>query len=187
MHFGSGAAKSAGSVYPEPMSGPSESVLHPNPGDISIRLATADDQGPINGIFMEDTITEGVTVIDASGLVDEYLGNEDSRLWIAEHTESGEPVGIVGVWHADDHIAELRRLRVMTRYRKRGIGRRLVETALSHCRERAYLKITLDTYVNRAAAIALFEAFGFELARTREVDGKKVQDFYLNLYRDVVE
>ena len=63
--------------------------------------------------------------------------------------------------------------------------RRLVETALGHCRERAYLKIILDTDVNRAAAIALFEAFGFELTRTRDVDGRKLHDFYLNLYRDV--
>ena len=166
------------------MIGASPSVPEPNHGDLIIRPVRIEDQVAIEGIFSEDTIGGGFNLQETATLVSTYESNPDSRLWVAEIGDAG-PVGVVGVWHADDHVAELRRLRVLRQYRKRGIGRRLVETALGHCRERAYLKIILDTDVNRAAAIALFEAFGFELTRTRDVDGRKLHDFYLNLYRDV--
>ena len=150
-----------------------------------IREASLPDQGNLMGIYADDTIV-GAEMTALSKLVATYAEEEASRLWVAELPDAGI-VGAVGVWHADDHVAELRRLRVARAYRKRGIGTRLVETALSYCRDNAYLKIVLDTYVNRAAAIALFEKFGFELTRTRDVDGKRLHDFYLNLYREVTD
>ena len=42
-------------------------------------------------------------------------------------------------------------------WRGRGIGSRLVETALRFCHDKQYLKITLDTYMEREPAVRLFE------------------------------
>jgi hypothetical protein len=38
--------------------------------------------------------------------------------------------------------------------------------------------------IERGPAIALFTKFGFSLARSRDIDGRKLLDFYLDLYRD---
>lgn len=92
-------------------------------------------------------------------------------------------IGTVGVLRADMHTAEIKRLRVDPAHHHRGVGTRLFEVALNFCREVGYLKVVLDSRVERTEAIALFERFGFQLTRTREVDGKKSHEFYLDLYR----
>ncbi len=91
---------------------------------------------------------------------------------------------MVGVQKTSEHEAEIRRLRVRADYRRKGLGTRLMEQALSFCRHHGYLKVTLDVRIERGPAIALFEKFGFSLNRTREVDGRKMLDFYLDLYRE---
>ena len=59
----------------------------------------------------------------------------------------------------------------------------LIETALKFCRDRGYLKIALDTFVEREPAIKLFEKFHFRHSRTRSVGDKDVMHFYLDLYQ----
>jgi ribosomal protein S18 acetylase RimI-like enzyme len=44
--------------------------------------------------------------------------------------------------------------------------------------------VILDVRIERGPAIALFQKFGFQLARSREIAGRKMLDFYLDLYRD---
>ena len=92
-------------------------------------------------------------------------------------------IGMIGAQCAGEDTIEIRRLRVDPKFRQRGVGKRLIETALDFCYEKRYLKVRLDTRVERLPAISLFEQFGFQLNRTREVNGKKIHDFYLNLYR----
>jgi len=90
---------------------------------------------------------------------------------------------MIGVQHHEDNVGEIRRLRVRVDHRRRGIGAALVETALKFCQERGYLKIALDTFVDREPAIKLFEKFHFRHSRTRSVMGKDVMHFYLDLYQ----
>jgi len=92
-------------------------------------------------------------------------------------------VGMIGAKRTDEEIIEIRRLCVDPAHRKCGIGKRLIETALDFCHERGYLKVRLDTHAERFPAIALFEKFGFQLNRTRNINGTFVHDFYLNLYK----
>jgi ribosomal protein S18 acetylase RimI-like enzyme len=103
------------------------------------------------------------------------------------HAGSGgaivEIVGMVGVQQHEDNVGEIRRLRVRHDYRRRGIGSALVERALKFCRDRGYLKIALDTFMEREPAIRLFEKFHFRHSRTRSVMGKEVMHFYLDLYQ----
>jgi ribosomal protein S18 acetylase RimI-like enzyme len=93
-----------------------------------------------------------------------------------------EVVGMVGVQHYEDGVGEIRRLRVRSDMRRKGIGSRLVETALRFCHEKGYLKITLDTFMEREPAIKLFEKFHFKHSRTKMVGGKELLYFYLDLY-----
>jgi len=59
----------------------------------------------------------------------------------------------------------------------------LMETAIKFCRERHFLKITLDTFMDRDPAIRLFEKFSFNHSRTRTVGEKELLYFYLDLYQ----
>ncbi len=163
-----------------------EAALSPNT-PIEIRNATSKDQSELEALYLGARLTDTKDPIadqfDVKSLVKQYIDHEDSRLWIAEIGDSG-PAGMIGLWPTTAQAAELRHLRVSAEHRSRGIGRVLVEHALDECRKRDILKVVLDTYVERKAAVALFEKLGFQLSRTREVDGKEIHDFYLNLYTD---
>ena len=90
---------------------------------------------------------------------------------------------MIGVQHHDRDEAQVRRLRVAQAHRRKGIGSALLETALKFCQDRGYLKITLDTFMDREPAIKLFEKFRFKHSRTRKVNGKELLYFYLDLYQ----
>jgi ribosomal protein S18 acetylase RimI-like enzyme len=91
-------------------------------------------------------------------------------------------VGMIGVQHHEEGVGEIRRLRVRQDMRRKGIGSALVEQALKFCQENSYLKITLDTFWEREPAIKLFEKFRFRHSRSRNVAGKELMYFYLDLY-----
>lgn len=102
--------------------------------------------------------------------------------WLSREDQPGSIVGMVGVQHHDEGVGEIRRLRVHARHRRRGLGSRLLETAIKFCRDKGCLKVQLDTFVAPEAAVKLFESFRFRHGRTRKVGGKDLLYFYLDLY-----
>ena len=132
-------------------------------------------------------IAENDTGLDMDDIESAYMSNSGSHFWVGETTAPAkEVVGMIGVQQHEDNVGEIRRLRVRQDLRRRGIGSALIETALKFCRDRGYLKIALDTFVEREPAIKLFEKFHFRHSRTRSVSGKEIMHFYLDLYqRDV--
>ena len=122
---------------------------------------------------------------DIADFVSAYLENTDRHMWMATDTD-GSVVGMIALAHHSDDLAELSRLRVDPAHRGRGIGSALVEHALGVCRERSYLKIILDTFVEREPAKRLFGRFGFRASAgdgAADTPGKRRQAFYLDLYR----
>jgi ribosomal protein S18 acetylase RimI-like enzyme len=89
---------------------------------------------------------------------------------------------MIGVMRQESGVGEIRRLRVRTDARRRGIGAKLLEAAVQFCKDHQYLKIRLDTYMDREPAIHLFEKFKFRHSRTRDLNGKQLLYFYLDLY-----
>ena len=108
-----------------------------------------------------------------------------AMLWVAEHRQDGV-VGMVGLRHISEDVVEMRRLRVDVAHRSQGIGTALVAHAVKVCAQRSYLKVILDTFIERESAIRLFERAGFLLARSRPSEnGRHARlDFYLDLYRE---
>ena len=126
-------------------------------------------------------ISENDTGTDIDDIEFAYMKSPGSHFWVAEAPE-GRVVGMIGVQHHDEGVGEIRRLRVAEEHRRRGIGSALMETALKFCQEKQYLKITLDTFMEREPAIHLFEKFRFRHSRTRRVGDKDLLYFYLDLY-----
>jgi ribosomal protein S18 acetylase RimI-like enzyme len=125
-------------------------------------------------------IAENDTALDLDDISTVYM-KPGNHFWVAEN-EQGRIVGMIGVQHHEAATGEVRRLRVAGDQRRRGIGSALVETALKFCQDNHYLKITLDTFMEREPAINLFRKFRFRHDHTRRAGGKELMYFYLDLY-----
>jgi len=154
---------------------------------VAIRMARESDSPVLRELFQE-SVLEGLvgdndTGADIDNLTVGYFSDDgQSGFWVAEH--SNIVIGMVGVQKTDENTAEVRRLRVRGTYRRHGLGAVLMEKALTFCQQHGYLKVVLDVRLERGPAIALFEKFGFRNTRSREIGGRKILDFYLDLYRD---
>jgi len=132
------------------------------------------------------------TGADVINFHEAYCNDEGrSQFWVAELRDAvveAKPlprlIGMIGVQCDDANTAVIRRLRVEPSHQRKGVGTRLIECAVSFCREKNYLKVILDARVTHERAIALFERFSFQLNRTRTVRGERILDFYLDLYRE---
>jgi len=127
------------------------------------------------------TIAENDTGFDIEDVELAYMRTAGSHFWVAEN-EEGAIVGMIGLQQLDAGVGEIRRLRVSTEHRRRGIGSQLLQRALEFCRDEGLLKVTLDTYIEREPALKLFEKFNFRHDKTRETGGKQLLFFYLDLY-----
>lgn len=154
--------------------------------NVQLRSATPEDREHVEALFRSGRLSEHDQSEDPGedilNFEEAFLDAEESGLWLAE-TPEGRVVGMVGVRAKGDHVAELCRLRVHPEFRNRGIGTALIRHALGHCRERSMLKVVLDSFVERTAAIALFEKFGFRCSDGPESGHKRRMDFYLDLYQ----
>jgi ribosomal protein S18 acetylase RimI-like enzyme len=122
------------------------------------------------------------TGLDLDDIPSNYLNKPGNHFWVAEN-EAGEVVGMVGVQHWEEESAgQVRRLRVARDHRRRGVGSALVETALQFCNENQYLKITLESYMDREPALKIFDKFRFRHERSRMVGTKELLYFYRDLY-----
>lgn len=152
-----------------------------------IRHAIQDDLSVIQRLF-DQSVYEGQTRINDTGadienFEEAYLtSGETSGFWVAE--EGDDVVGMVGVQEISDDVAEIRRLRVEEHHRRQGIGSTLMEQAISFCRDHGYVKIVLDVRIERGPAIEMFKKSGFFHSRTRENEGHKLLEFYVDLYQD---
>ena len=152
-----------------------------------MRLVVDDDHAAVRDLFenglIEGFVAENDTGADMENIAEAYFSDEgQSALWVADYDQT--VIGMIGVQKTSQHGAEIRRLRVRSDYRRQGVGAKLMEQALAFCLHHSYLKVSLDVRIERGPAIALFEKFGFQLNRTREVNGRRLLDFYLDLYRE---
>ena len=128
------------------------------------------------------TLAENDTGLDIDDIERVYMKRPGNHFWVAENKQ-GEVVGMVGVQrYEEERAGQIRRLRVAQDHRRRGIGSALLEAALKFCQENNYLKVTLESYVDREAAIRLCKKFHFRHERSRRVGGKELLYFYVDLY-----
>ena len=132
-------------------------------------------EGRMNGVVVEND-----TAVDLDDIQGAYFGS-GGCFFVALNSDN-VILGMIGVQQHEGGEAEIKRLRVRHDCRRRGIGTKLLEAALRYCKERQYLKVTLDTFIDREPALRLFEKFKFRHSRTRDVAGKTLLYFYLDLY-----
>ena len=160
-----------------------------NPEVTIVRIATTEDVTVLRELYerskLEGQLRINDTGADLDHLMDAYFECKDSGFWVAENESS--IVGMVGVQRISENVPEIRRLRVRDGFRRRGIGAMLMEHAITFCRDKQFLKIVLDVRIERSPAINMFDKFGFSHGRERDMNGRKLLDFYLDLYSDATD
>lgn len=152
--------------------------------EVTIRSFQAQDLDACRRLYHEGLIggqiAENDTGLDIDDIEAAYMKTPGNHFWVAVAAEN-QVVGMIGVMHSDG-VGEIRRLRVANDHRRRGIGSALLEHAVRFCQENNYLKVALDTFIERDPAMKLFEKFRFRHGRTRSYSGKDLLYFYLDLY-----
>ena len=109
--------------------------------------------------------------------------SDRERIWLVE--KDGTAAGSIAIVAASTKQAQLRWFLLHPDLRGRGIGRMLMEHALSFSKAHGYAMIFLWTTSNLTAAARLYEAFGFHITEetTHEAWGTTVteQRYELNL------
>lgn len=165
----------------------SEHSLHPHDHLFHVRTYRSGDQSAVihlyqNGL-LAGQIASNDTGADIDNIKETYLSDPVNHFWVA-HDHDQRILGMIGVAHdPDDHVTEIRRLRVEPTHQATSIAGQLIETALAHCRKIGALKVVLDTRLERSAAMDLFTRFGFQHTRSKTHHGKESLEFYLDLYR----
>jgi Transcriptional regulators len=81
---------------------------------------------------------------------------------------NGSLSGCIAIAHADDVTAQLRFFFVESALRGLGAGRRLIDMAISFCREKEYRQVFLWTFSRLEAARHLYGQKGFQMTETHE-------------------
>ena len=93
-------------------------------------------------------------------------GEEVGELWVVE--EDGRILGSVAML-AEEGMGRIRWLQLHADLRGRGMGRKLVETAMDYARERGFPGVFLTTIAGLDAAHHLYRQAGFELTSSESV------------------
>ena len=164
-----------------------ESQFHSD--SMNIRSATNADVSVLRELFersrIEGQTRENDTGADLDHLAEGYFECNDSCFWVTEYEEW--IVGMIGVQRISNDSAEIRRLRVRDSFRRKGVGTKLMQHAIMFCRKKQFLKVVLDVRIERGPAISMFNTFGFLQGRERNLNGRELRDFYLDLYTDSLE
>ena len=93
----------------------------------------------------------------------------------------GRIVGTVGISPIDEKRCELRKMYLAPACRGQGWGKRLLEHALGRARQLGFQRVELETAATLAAAIKLYESFGFRPFEPEHLSPRCDQAYFLEL------
>lgn len=114
----------------------------------------------------------------------EELARPWARLRVARG-EAGTPIGYTLFWHVVDEL-HLLNVAVAPEFRRRGIGRALMDDLLEYASRYAVARVLLEVRASNVAAIALYESLGFETFNVRAryySDGEDALEMVLTIAR----
>ena len=132
------------------------------PGDAAALVALANEVGSEPGGWLITT-SNWRTVNDERRYLRSIRRYSHAAVYVAEAEEG--VVGRLSVGRdphpASHHVADLG-LMVAESYRRRGVGRALLEAAVDWARSHGVSKLELHVFPHNEGAIALYDQFGFE-------------------------
>jgi ribosomal protein S18 acetylase RimI-like enzyme len=171
-------------------------------GEITVRLARAGDEAALSllgGATFLESYAHLLPVTDiighvarqhAASVYERWLADAACRCWLAEHLPGRAPVGYAVVTPPDlplpdigDGDLEIRRIYLLHRFQRNGLGRSLMDAVLSHGRAVAARRVLLGVYSRNEAALAFYQRLGFARVGTRQfrVGANDYFDYILSL------
>jgi N-acetylglutamate synthase-like GNAT family acetyltransferase len=150
-----------------------------------VRSFASPDQPHVVRLYHEGLLAGHIDPFDVAEDLEQieefYLRRPHRHFWVAE--VGSEVVGTVAIATDPDGVGHLRRLRVTPNLpEKNRVAVTLVKTALSHAREWGAIKLAFHAPVDDARAIRLLGHLGFQFTRAREIRGRHLLEFYVDLY-----
>ncbi|MFB6366807.1 GNAT family N-acetyltransferase [Paenibacillus elgii] len=152
------------SVYSKQYSSASEVLIRPfQPGDVGY---VAHLHGRIyNNTYKFGQMFEYYVM---KGLADFMMNPGGGELWVAE--VNGGIVGSIAITKSSDTVAQLRWFIIDESFQGKGIGKKLIETALSFCREKSYAHVFLWTVSTLESARSIYRKYNFKLTDEKPND-----------------
>ncbi|MHC4558133.1 MAG: GNAT family N-acetyltransferase [Planctomycetota bacterium] len=91
----------------------------------------------------------------------EYSYFEQGGTFYVLEEKDGSIIGAYGLYPVGRKTCELRKMYLHSSHRGRGLGKLLLESALSKARQLGFKRITLETASVLKEAIALYKSYGF--------------------------
>ena len=119
------------------------------------------------------------TDADIRDIEQSYFGRGGAFYVLEE--EDGSIIGAYGLYPVDKATCELRKMYLRSSYRSKGLGKLLLEDALSKARQIGFKKITLETASVLKEAISLYKSYGFVEYEPEHLSSRCDQAFILEL------
>jgi len=150
-----------------------------------LRLANNKDRDKIvslvYGILKEYDLEADPECTDADLTDIEHCYFEGGGTFYVLQEEDGSIVGAYGLYPVDRGRCELRKMYLHRAYRGKGLGRFLMESALSEARLLGFKSIVLETASVLKEAIALYKSYGFVEYQPEHLSSRCDQGYMLEL------
>lgn len=153
---------------------------------ISIRRCQSGDETTLSLVAQAAFLEAFVGVIDGGDIVQHclrqhsvekyahYLHDPHTAVWIAEAAPGAAPVGYLVLTtpdlplpDVDARDLEVKRVYLLHRFQRGGIGGRLMEAARAHARSVGAPRLLLGVYSKNDAAVAFYQRLGYAKVGTR--------------------
>lgn len=111
----------------------------------------------------------------APGVYADWLSDPRYRCWLVETGPGLAPVGYLVLSPPDLPVAdltakdlEIKRIYLLHRYQRRGVGRELMAQATQYARDAGYTRLLLGVYSRNEAALAFYARIGFHRVGERQ-------------------
>ena len=101
--------------------------------------------------------------------------------FIVLEAEDGSIIGAYGLYQVDEHKCELRKMYLQKAHRGKGLGKLLLEDALSKARQLGFERMVLETASVLKEAIALYKSYGFVQYNPQHMSSRCDQAYQLEL------
>ena len=119
------------------------------------------------------------TDADIKDIESSYFGR-GGTFFVLE-TEDGSIIGAYGLYAVDKQTCELRNMYLHKAHRGKGLGKFLLEDALSKARQRGFERMILETASVLKEAIALYKSYGFIEYSPQHMSNRCDQAYLLEL------
>jgi ribosomal protein S18 acetylase RimI-like enzyme len=171
-------------------------------GGITVRAAHAGDEAALSllgGATFLESYAHLLPVTDilghvarqhAAAVYERWLADANCRCWLAEYQPGCAPVGYAVLTPPDLPLAdiapgdlEIRRIYLLHRFQRGGLGRRLMDEVLGYGRAIAARRVLLGVYSRNEAALGFYQRLGFARVGTRQfrVGANDYFDYILSL------